>query len=132
MKKRILIIDDDEDLLAALKERLHIHGFRCVTATCAMKGFKKARSTKPDLILLDLGLGDMSGYGFLRKLKTEQTISQIPVVILSGQNDEEVVREGIELGAVGYLNKKCGARALVATVQDYSSKNNLKEMTAVH
>ena len=121
MKKRILIIDDESDLLDAMKEKLHLHAFLCTTATSAKAGLKKAAKVKPDLVLLDLGLPDMSGFGFLREFKNNPALANIPVIILSGLSDEEVVKEGMDLGATGYLNKTCGARVLISTIRDYSA-----------
>ena len=116
MRKRVLIIDDDPDVLAAVKERLHVHNFQCSTLASPEKVLKRALHWRPDLILLDLGLPKMSGFGLLREIKKNSTLHDIPVVILSGISDEEVVREGMELGAAGYLNKTCGARQILSTV----------------
>ena len=120
MKKQILIIDDDSDLLEAIKERLSVHDFWCVTAASAEIGLQKASRLKPDMVLLDLNMPNMSGFGCLREFKHNPNLSKIPVVILSGLSDEEIVREGMNLGAAGYLNKTCGTRVMVETIKHYS------------
>lgn len=120
MKKRILIIDDDPDLLAVVKERLQIHDFLCSTLFLPEKVLERALRWKPHLILLDLGMPKISGLGLLREIKNNPKLNRIPVIILSGISDEEVVREGMALGANGYLNKTCGARELVSAVSQYS------------
>lgn len=120
MKKRILLIDDDKDLLTVMKERLKVHDFLCLMLSEPDKVVQRALHWKPHLILLDLGLPKISGFGLLRELRCHPELSRIPVVILSGISDAEVVREGLELGATGYLNKTCGARELVSTVSQYA------------
>lgn len=114
------MIDDDPDLLATVKERLHSHNFLCSTLSSPEEVLERALHWRPHLILLDLGLPKMSGFGLLREIKNNPKLHNIPVVILSGFSDEEVVREGLELGAAGYLNKTCGAREIISTVSEYS------------
>src|SRR3990167_522172 len=120
VKKRILIVDDDPDLLATVKERLNVHDFICSTLSAPEKVLERAIKWRPDLILLDLGLPAISGFSILRELKYHPKLARIPVVIFSGNSDAEVVREGLELGATGYLNKTCGARELVTTISQYA------------
>lgn len=120
MKKRILIVDDDLDLLEAIKESLKVHHFQCMTLSSPEGGVEKARHWSPHLILLDLGLPKMSGFGLLREIKKNPTLHDIPIVILSGISDEEIVREGLNLGAVGYLKKTCGTRELVSALRAYA------------
>src|SRR3989338_4369466 len=110
MKKRILVIDDDWDLLAAIKENLQSHHFSCSTISSPDVGFEEALRWRPHLILLDLVLPKMSGLGFLREIKNNPALRHIPVIILSGMSDEEVAQEGMDLGAVAYLSKTCSAR----------------------
>lgn len=125
MKKRVLVIDDDQDLLEAIHERLNAHHFHCMMVSSPETGFQRAMRWHPNLILLDLNMPKISGLGLLRELKKNPRLSHIPVVILSGISDEEVVREGLELGAVGYLNKTCGARVLVSTLKSYMTETGV-------
>lgn len=119
MKKRILIIDDDSDLADTIKETLNARHFSCLTVESPDVGLERALDWRPHLILLDLVLPKMSGLGFLREIKDNPRLRHIPVVILSGVFDAEVVREGMELGAAAYLTKTCGARDLVSTLEEY-------------
>ena len=119
MKKRILVIDDDWDLLAAIKENLQSHHFSCSTISSPDVGFEEALRWRPHLILLDLVLPKMSGLGFLREIKNNPALRHIPVIILSGISDEEVVREGIDLGATAYLSKTCGTKEFATTLEEY-------------
>ncbi len=121
MKKRILIVDDEPDFLDSIKERLHVHDFHCSTLSAPERVVERALYWKPNLILLDLGLPKISGLGLLRELKKNPRLRNIPVVILSGISDEEVVREGMALGAAGYLSKTCSASTIVSAVKNYSN-----------
>lgn len=118
-KKKVLLIDDNEETLQLVKEILEDHSFVCLTANTAPEGLKVAKKTRPDLILLDLMLPQMSGFGFVRQLRGDAELSAIPIVVLSAVGDEEVAREVLDIGANSYLRKTCGARELVSTITNY-------------
>lgn len=118
--KKVLIIDDDRDIRDILRRRADQKSFECLTAESAEEGLAKADETHPDLILLDLMMPDMSGFGFLRELKKKQELSDIPVVVLKGVDDADVVQESKDLGAVGYLTKDCDQRDLLSLVAQYT------------
>jgi two-component system phosphate regulon response regulator PhoB len=119
-KKKILIVDDDSDILELLKFTLESSHFECETALSATDGLQKALTYKPNLILLDLMLPEMSGFGFMRELKNNTQYGQIPVVVLTSLADEEIASEVMDLGAVGYLSKSCDKKELIAMVNEYS------------
>ncbi|MBI2083485.1 MAG: response regulator [Deltaproteobacteria bacterium] len=118
-KKKVLLIDDSPETLQLVKEILEDHSFICLTAPTAMKGLEVAKKTRPDLILLDLMLPQMSGFGFVRQLRGNTELSKIPIVVLTAVGDEEVAREVIDMGANSYLRKTCGTRELVSTISNY-------------
>ena len=103
-----------------VSDTLEDHAFTCVRARTAMSGLKKAMVYQPDLILLDLMLPKMSGFGFLRELPRLMGSKKIPVVILSSLNDQDITQEGLNLGAVGFLTKACLGRELLPTVKEYA------------
>lgn len=119
-KKKVLIIDDEPDTLYLLKETLEENHFECLTALTPVEGLEKARSNSPDVIILDLMLPQMTGYGFLRELKHDPKTKQIPVVVLTSLKDNEVARGAMDLGAVSYLTKSCPTQELVSTVEEYA------------
>ncbi|MFO1519794.1 MAG: response regulator [bacterium] len=121
IKKKVLIIDDDEDIVMLLRDTLEASHFDCEIASCATEGLEKALTLKPNLILLDLMLPEMSGFGFMRELKSKTEGGKIPVVVLTSLADEEIAAEVMDLGAVGYLSKGCNAKQLVSMVQEYSA-----------
>ena len=121
-KKRILIVDDDADILELLKFTLESTHFECETALSATEGLERALQFKPNLILLDLMLPEMSGFGFMRELKNNSQYGPIPVVVLTSLADEEIATEVMDLGAVGYLSKSCDKKELISMVNEYSQR----------
>lgn len=126
LAKKVLIVDDDPAVVDVLKRRVEKDRFVCLTAATASDGLKKALHHKPDFILLDLMLPQMSGFGFLRELKKHPELSEVPVVVLSGLGDEEVAQESMDLGAVGYLTKDCDHRELMTLVQEYAVQPQIR------
>ena len=113
----------DVFLIRLYQDQITQAGFEFLTAHNGMEATRIIENEHPDIILLDLILPQMSGYGFLRELKHHLELAEIPVVVLSAVGDEEVVRECVDLGAVGYLRKTCEADELVSMVSEYSGKN---------
>lgn len=119
--KKILVIDDNEDVLKLVQDTLGSSSFECITALTAMEGLEKAAQERPQLILLDLMLPKMSGLGFMREIKNHSELKKIPVVAFSTLGDEDVAHEVMELGAVGYLRKSCGTQELLTMIQEYAA-----------
>lgn len=119
-KKTVLVIEDDPDTSELLKDALQENYFLCETATTATEGLEKACSCKPHLILLDLMLPGMSGFGFMRALRQIPELENVPVVILSALADDEIADESLELGAVGYLTKAINQKELISVIRDYT------------
>lgn len=102
---KVLIIDDDEALGAIFEAALQKSGFQTVYALNGQGGIDKAKSEKPDLILLDQVLPDISGNEVLKTLKSASETQNIPVLILSNFSQEELVKEAINNGAMDYIFK---------------------------
>ncbi len=102
---KVLLIDDDDDLLTVFTTALQRDGFETVTASNGAEGLGKATSEKPDLILLDQVLPDISGNDVLKKLKSQEDTKNIPVIILSNFSQEELVKQAINEGALDYVFK---------------------------
>ncbi len=102
---RILLIDDDEALIAVFSTALQEAGFETSVALDATSGIEKAKEGTPDLILLDQVMPDMSGNETIKKLKLDDKTKNIPVIILSNFSQEELVKEAINEGAVNYIFK---------------------------
>jgi len=94
MRKSILIIDDDPDVVLYLSTLLKDHGFRTLSASDGIEGFNRARSEQPDLILLDLMMPAKSGISLLADLKKDEALRKIPVIMVTGVSGETGI--GIE------------------------------------
>ena len=105
MDQAILIIEDDKFLRELMVQKLTKEGFDIIEAVDGEEGFKKVKSEKPGLVLLDLILPGIDGFGVLSKIKADSETAKIPVIILSNLGQREDVERGMSLGAVDYLIK---------------------------
>jgi DNA-binding response OmpR family regulator len=103
--KKILILEDERDLAEMYKEKLTMEGFQVFLAENIEEGLKIAKEEKPDLILLDILLGEENGISFLKKQKEDKEISEIPVVAFSNYDNSQTKKEAKELGVKEYLIK---------------------------
>lgn len=103
----VLIVEDDMFLSELLATKLTKEGFAITTAADGESGLKKAIEGKPDIVLLDLMLPTMSGFEVLEQLQShsDETVKNIPVLILSNFGQESKVQKALELGAKDYLVK---------------------------
>ncbi|UXN58207.1 response regulator transcription factor [Phyllobacterium zundukense] len=112
---KILVVDDETPIRKLLRVGLSTQGYAIFEAESARSAIEQVRSVQPDLILLDLGLPDMSGHDLLRRWRDEG--SELPVVILSSRTDEKGIVEALELGADDYVTKPFGMNELVARIR---------------
>ncbi len=104
-KAKILVVEDEEILLTALKEELTQGGYEVEGAADGVEGLEKVKSFLPDLVLLDLLMPKMDGMEVLQKLKGDNKTKDVPVVILTNLSDYEKISEALSLGAMDYLVK---------------------------
>lgn len=114
MAETILIIDDQQNLRAMLKDYFSEQGYRVITAKDGQEGLFVARYENPDLILLDIMMPKLDGYQFLQAFRKE---SQIPVIVLTAKTEEADTVQGLELGADDYVLKPFRMRELAARVR---------------
>ncbi|MDY6965420.1 MAG: response regulator [Halobacteriota archaeon] len=116
-RTKILIVDDEIDTLTPLKKALEVEGYAVVDAMDGLSALEKARSERPDLILLDLMLPEMDGYEVCQKLRGDPLTDHIPIVMLTcvGEVDSKV--KGIEMGADDYITKPFNLSELKARVK---------------
>jgi len=101
----ILLIEDDTFLLNMYVDKFEIEGFQVHAADDGEKGAKMALEKNPDIILLDIMLPKLDGFGVLEKLKSDAKTKDIPVILLTNLSQKEDVDRGIALGANDYLIK---------------------------
>jgi len=117
-QKKILIIDDEEDIQKLLKIRLEQESFIVTTADDGKKGAEAAELEAPDLILLDIMMPNVDGYSCLKEIRRIQKTKDIPVVMLSGK-EEEKVRDLFAFQKIsGYIEKPFELDNLVAKIKE--------------
>lgn len=82
-KKKILVVDDEADLVDLVKTRLETGGYEVITAHDGIEGLSKARVECPDLLILDIGMAQMDGYTVLQKMREDEKTKGIPVIMLT-------------------------------------------------
>jgi two-component system phosphate regulon response regulator PhoB len=116
-QKRILVADDEPDVLQLVSNNLKFAGYQVVKAEDGLQALTKARETAPALIVLDLMLPQMSGLEVCKVLKRESATSQIPIIMLTAKAEEVDRIVGLELGADDYMTKPFSPRELVLRVK---------------
>lgn len=114
--KTILMIEDDPDMLQITSELLELEGYVALKAPSGPIGVAMAREKLPDLVLCDINMSELDGYGVLHELGREARTAEIPFIFLSGKAERSDVRKGMELGADDYLTKPFKADELLAAV----------------
>ncbi len=114
MPKTILVVDDKASVRTLVRDYLTAENFRVVTANNGRDALFVARNEKPDLILLDIMMPEMSGYEFLQAYRKERNT---PVILLTAKIEESDKVLGLELGADDYVTKPFGMRELVARIR---------------
>ncbi len=125
---RILVIDDEPDLVELVVHHLRASGHEAVSAANGRTGIERARE-QPDLIILDLMLPDMDGTEVLRTLKADDRTRGVPVIFLSARTDEVDRVVGFELGAEDYVAKPFSPRELMLRVRALLRRRGASEET---
>ena len=120
--QRVLLVDDDEEWIQALKVRFESVGFRVMIANEGMEALHKSRDERPDLIVLDLMLPKLNGYEVCRLLKFDQKFSHIPIILCSARSRQQDMDLGYSVGADAYLTKPFPGNALLLKVDELLAK----------
>jgi DNA-binding response OmpR family regulator len=118
-KRRILIVDDEPDLVETLQARLEQENYECLAAHDGYHGLELARKERPDLIILDIMLPAIDGYKIARLLKFQKELKHIPIIMLSGKDRPEDRLLGEQTGADSYMVKPFSLEKLVGTVKGF-------------
>ena len=116
-KKKILIVDDDEDLLKGLRVRLRAQNYATVFATDAVSAISQAKNENPDLILLDLGLPAGDGFLVMERLNNVDSLSSIPVIVLSARDAQANKERALKAGAKAFFQKPVDNDELLAALR---------------
>src|SRR5215475_7063421 len=118
MRKKILVVEDDSELVELLSYQLKTAGFAIGTAVDGIEALKKARTVTPDLILLDLMLPELDGFAVCEILRRDAATAGIPIVLLTALSGELGRLAGMDCGANAYLTKPFSPRVLIARVEE--------------
>jgi two-component system, OmpR family, alkaline phosphatase synthesis response regulator PhoP len=116
-KEKILVVDDEEDILELITFNLFREGYKVFTADNGEKAIKIAKSEIPDMIILDLMLPGIDGLEVARVLKSRDNTKAIPIIMLSAKGDESDIVSGLELGADDYITKPFSPKILIARIR---------------
>jgi phosphate regulon transcriptional regulator PhoB len=116
-KEKILVVDDEEDILELLKYNLSREGYQVLCTTSGEKTLNLVKTETPDLIVLDLMLPGMDGLEVTRRLKENPPTKNVPIVMLTAKGEEADIVTGLELGADDYITKPFSPRILLARVK---------------
>lgn len=116
-KKRILLIEDEEDISAIIKLQAELSGYKLHVEVDGVNGYRAIEREKPDLVLLDIMLPGQNGYDVCRKIKANPELRNIPVVIISAKDEELDVLLGLELGADDYVAKPFSPKVLMSRIK---------------
>ncbi|MCA9404935.1 MAG: response regulator [Candidatus Omnitrophica bacterium] len=118
MPKKILIVDDEPDIILVVKGRLTAAGYDVVTAEDGQDGLNKAKKESPDLIILDVMMPKMDGYKVCGLLKADNRYNKIPVLMLTARVEENDLQTSKDVGADGYINKPFNHEEVLAKVKE--------------
>lgn len=117
MNAQILIVDDQKDLLDLLSMSLTPEGYTVRTAQTAAEALSAIKLQKPDLILLDILLPDISGIRLTTQLKNDSETAQIPIILLTAKDGETDIIVGLSIGADDYITKPFNMKVLLARME---------------
>lgn len=116
-EQKILIVDDEAPIRDMIRVALELGGFECLEADSAISAMPIIVDHKPDLILLDWMMPEVSGIELLRRLRRDDATVEIPVILLTAKIEEQNAVQGLEAGADDYVTKPFSARELMARIK---------------
>ncbi len=128
-KKRILLIEDEEDIAALIKLQAELSGYKMHVEVDGLNGFRAIEREKPDLVILDIMLPGQNGFDICRKMKSNPDLKNIPVIVLSAKGDEIDVILGLELGADDYVAKPFSPKVLFSRIKAVLRRGKEAEKT---
>jgi DNA-binding response OmpR family regulator len=116
-KPKILVVDDDPDLVRALRLRLKANAYQIATASDGYTAIASAQKEKPDLIILDLGLPAGDGFVVLERLQNSDVLSGVPVIVLSARDPQSNEEKALKAGASAYFQKPADNDELLNSIR---------------
>ena len=128
--KKILVVEDAQSLRKDILEMLGFEGFNAIGAENGLMGVERARQEMPDLVVCDIMMPGLDGFGVLEELRRDPATATIPFIFLTARTDRVDIRQGMGLGADDYLTKPFTASKLLNTVHARLEKHELIEQIA--
>jgi CheY-like chemotaxis protein len=116
-EKTVLIIEDEADAAELFAEMMRVSGFRVLKTSSSAPAITMMTAEKPDIVILDIMMPDVSGLDVLRQMREDPALASIPVVIVSAKSMPADIRHGMEAGASTYLTKPVGFLELKEAVE---------------
>ena len=113
----VLIVEDDDDVRSMLSTFLESKGYAVASAAAAVEGVSAASRTRPDLIIMDLGLPDADGLSAVRAIRSDAGLVGVPILIVTAYDTMQFRTEAVEAGCVGYMVKPVDPEQLLETVR---------------
>ena len=126
MAETILVIDDEEETLRAVRLGLRHAGYEVETAKDGNEGFQKALKNRPFSVVLDLAMPGVDGLGFLKMVRSNAQLKNLPVVVLTGQDTYESMRQSYEGGSDLFLTKPADIKQIVGAIRFVTKGKNVK------
>lgn len=117
-KKKILVVDDETELVKAIQIRVEQAGYETLTAYDGQEGLAKAQKEKPDLIVLDLMLPKMDGYKVCGLLKNDARYNKIPIIMLTARAQDTDEKLGYECGADAFITKPFNHQVVIGKIKE--------------
>jgi len=128
-KKRILLIEDEEDIAALIKLQAEVTGYKLHVEVDGINGYRAIEREKPDLVILDIMLPGQNGFDVCRKMKANAELRNVPVIILTAKREELDMVLGLELGADDYVAKPFSPKVLFSRIKAVLRRSKESEKT---
>ena len=123
---KILVVDDEPDIVEILQYNLEKEGYQVSTAYNGKDAIEKAKEEQPHLIILDIMMPDMDGFEVLEKVNENESHKDIKTLFLSAKNKPEDIEKGKQAGAVDYITKPFSTKKLIEKITHYCKNQNSK------
>ena len=125
MPERVLLVDDEQDFLEALAERMRVRGLEVTTTTSTLDALNMAESESYDVIVMDLMMPEMEGLEALKTLKDQKP--EIQIILLTGYATREIEAEALKLGAVDLIEKPADVGRLIEKIKEARTRKRRPE-----
>ena len=116
-QKLVMIIEDEEDAAELFAEMMRVSGFRVIKTSKSTPAIEMMTADKPDLVLLDIMMPEVSGLDILRQMRRDSALANIPVIVITAKGMPADIKNGMEAGASTYLTKPVGFLELKEAVE---------------